>query len=388
VISRFYVVAFTVILGLSALAPAQTFTTLYAFTGGSDGGYPSAALIQERAGNLYGTTSYGGTYQRGVAFKVDATGNETVLHEFARHGDGALPYAPLLQDSQGNLYGTTRKGGRRDGVVFKIGAAGSETVLHEFSPGAQGCDSNQGLIMDKAGNMYGTTSDCGTSGYGVAFRLTPQGKETVLHEFIGGSSDGDVPTYGHLIMDKAGNLYGVTPAGGGGNCSQYGAPGCGVLYKLTKKGKLTVLHSFAGGASDGCLPFGTVAMDSAGNFYGTTEGCGSNNYGTVWEVSKNGVETILHNFAGSPSDGDAPAAGIVLDSKGNLYGNTTGGGANGYGTVWQLTAKGTLTLLHSFDDSDGVYPYGEVLRTTNGELFGTTSGGGAHYYGTVWSYVP
>lgn len=393
-INRFPAVAFMVVLGFSALAQAQTFTTLYAFTGGSDGGLPYAALIQDQGGNLYGTASYGGYpgcggYDCGVVFKVDTAGSETVLHKFSGQPDGAGPVAPLLQDSKGNLYGSAFRGGRQhDGVVFRIDAAGHEMVLYGFKGGTRGCSPAQGLIMDKAGNMYGTTYGCGTSKYGTVFKLTPQGEEIVLHEFRGGSSDGAIPAYGHLIMDKADNLYGVTEQGGGGDCKVYGYTGCGVLYKLTKKGKLTVLHSFAGGTSDGCLPVGTVATDSAGNFYGTTYQCGSNQLGTVWEVSKIGLETILHDFSGSPADGTSPAAGVVLDSNGNLYGNTALGGAYGYGTVWELGAGGTLTILHSFDQTDGAEPFGEVLRTANGELFGITAAETDSDWGTVWSYVP
>ncbi len=393
-INKFCLMALIVVVGLSALAPAQTFTTLYSFTGGSDGGLPYAALIQDQDGNLYGTASYGGYagcggYDCGVVFKVDTAGNETVLHKFSGQPDGAGPVAPLLQDNQGNLYGTTTRGGRQhDGVVFKINATGNETVLYDFKGGTRGCAPAQGLIMDKSGNMYGTTYRCGASESGTVFKLTPQGKEIVLHEFKGGSSDGAIPAYGHLIMDKAGNLYGVTEQGGSGDCTLYGYTGCGVLYKLTKKRKLTVLHSFAGGTSDGCLPVGTVATDRAGNFYGTTYQCGSNQLGTVWEVSKSGVETILHNFAGSPTDGTSPAAGVVFDSNDNLYGNTALGGAYGYGTVWELSAGGTLTILHSFDQTDGAQPFGEVLRTTNGGLFGATAAETGSDWGTVWSYVP
>ena len=131
-----------------------------------------------------------------------------------------------------------------------------------------------------------------------------------------------------------------------------------------------------------------TAADRAGNFYGTTYQCGSNQLGTVWEVSKSGVETILHNFAGYPTDGTSPAAGVVFDSNDNLYGNTALGGAYGYGTVWELSAGGTLTILHSFDQTDGAQPFGEVLRTTNGGLFGATAAETDSDWGTVWSYVP
>jgi uncharacterized repeat protein (TIGR03803 family) len=193
---------------------------------------------------------------------------------------------------------------------------------------------------------------------------------------------------GRLLIGEAGDLYGVTYAGG--------AYGYGVLYELSRRGKFTVLHSFNNSTSDGCYPNGSVNMDKAGNLYGTTSACGSSYlFGTVWKVSRKGKETILHSFAGGLSDGCNPSAGVVLDSEGNMYGNTNRCGAYRYGTVWELSKDGRLTLLHSFDLSDGADPVGELLRTAKGELFGTTweggsSGSGCYGYGcgTVWSYVP
>jgi len=182
-----------------------------------------------------------------------------------------------------------------------------------------------------------------------------------------------------------GDLYGVAWYGG--------ANTCGVLYRLSKRGAFTVLHSFGG--SDGSYPYGSVVMDEAGNVYGTTNGGGGSGGGAVWKWSKRGGETILHDFAGPPSDGRGPLGGVALDSEGNIYGSTSEGGANWAGTVYELTAKGTFTLLHSFDLT-GYFPVGEVLRTTDGTLFGTTLVGGTgncdsfNYEGcgTVWSYVP
>jgi len=392
-VNRLHVMAFMAVLVLAAFAQAQTFTTLYNFTGGADGGSPNAGLIQDPAGNLYGTTEIGGSghyYADGVVFEVNTAGTETVLHSFGGYPDGGGPAAPVVRDKAGNIYGTTVSGGNDCGVVFKIDSAGNETVLHTFS-GSDGCGPLQGLARDKAGNLYGTTApqlctDC--SGVGTIFKIDRAGDFTLLHTFTGGSSDGVFPYYGHLTMDKSGNLYGATWGGG--------AYGYGVLYEFSRSGKFIVLHSFNNSSSDGCYPYGSVLMDKAGDFYGTTSGCGSYYYGTIWRVSKTGKETILHNFAGSPSDGCTPYAGVSRDPKGNLYGVTTACGANYYfGTVYELSAKGKLTLLHSFDGADGQLPLGEVLRTSAGALFGTTYYGGTSncriYYstcGTVWSYAP
>jgi uncharacterized repeat protein (TIGR03803 family) len=386
--NRTVVITFIAVPVLAALAQAQTFTTLYNFTGGTDGGYPFAGVIQDTAGNLYGTTFYGGDLNClapegcGVVYKLDTAGTETVLHSFSGgQNDGLEPLAPVVRDKDGNLYGTTSQGGLPGyGTVFKIDSAGNETVLYSFWGGSEGCWPAQGLILGKSGAVFGTTSYCG----GGIFKVYRTGLFTVLHAFD--YEDGTYPMFGHLTMDRSGNLYGVTVEGGGTGCS---GSGCGVLYELSKSGTFTVLHRFGGGTSDGCEPYGSVAQDNAGNLYGTTYQCGSNNNGTIWKVSKKGRETILHNFAGGTTDGCDPFGGVTLDADGNLYGDTFACGANGYGVLYELSAKGTLTLLHSFDGSDGRDPYGdEVLRTGKGELFGTTHWGGTYDGGTVWSYVP
>jgi len=384
------ILTFIAVLVLVALAPAQTFTTLYNFTGGTDGGDPFDGLIRDSAGNLYGTASRGGS-DGGVVFEVTSSGTEIVLHTFTEGAtDGGFSRAPLLRDPEGNLYGTTVYGGTSNsGVVFKIDTAGNETVLYNFAGGySDGCNPWQGLVMDGKGNLYGTTEACGPGGYGTVYKLTTKGEEKTLHNF--GGSDGVVATEGHLLMDKAGDLYGVTAFGGAGGCKPGGYGGCGVLYKLTRTGTFTLLHSFAGGSSDGCYPVGSVRMDQAGNLYGTTGACGSSNNGTVWTMNPEGKETILYNFAGGTSDGCAPEAGVTLDSKGRLYGSTTLCGANNFGTLWKLNKKGVITLLHSFNGRDGYEPLGELVHTATGELFGTTYGGGAdgNNAGTVWKYVP
>ena len=381
-------VVFTLGAFASQFAQAQTFTTLHNFTADLDGELPNGGQAQDQAGNLYGATPAGGLGGYGVVYEVDTAGNETVLHTFAGPpSDGSGP-SDILRDSSGNLYGTTGYGGTNNvGVVYKIDTAGNETILHNFADETtDGCVPDQGLIMDNSGNLYGTTVFCGASNKGTVFKLTPNGKEILLHSFAG-SPDGAFPELGHLLMDAKGNLYGTAEEGG--------ANGIGTLYKLAPNGKLTVLHSFPAGSEDGCYPHGTPAMDSAGNLYGTTESYPSCllNEGIVWKVNRKGVETIVHRFTGGASDGAYPYAGVVLDSKGNMYSVTPGGGANNDGIIYQLSKSGKLTVLHSFDNSDGDGPIGEVLRDANGALYGTTYVGGSgkcSYYGcgTVWEYVP
>jgi uncharacterized repeat protein (TIGR03803 family) len=385
--------ALPVMLVVAALAQGQIFTTLHNFTGGSDGSNPYSAVIQDSEGNLYGTAKEGGDLSCivgggcGVVYKLDAAGTETVLHSFTGSPDGAWPETPLVRDEAGNIYGTTFYGGVNCttgygcGAVFKIDAAGKEKVLYSFTGGSDGCDPSQGLVRDSAGNLYGTTYACGSSNMGTIFKVDRTGNFTLLHALTGSQSDGGSPQYGHLTMDKSGNLYGVTVNGG--------AYGAGVLYKLSKTGKFTVLHSFEANRSDGCNPYGTVARDIYGNLYGTTYECG--NSGMIWKVSKTGKETILHNFAGGTSDGCLPYAGVTLDSQGTLYGTTSSCGKHGTGTLYKVSGDGKLTILHNFGRVDGeppVGPFGEVLRTNKGTLLGTTYWGGSDDSGTVWSYMP
>jgi uncharacterized repeat protein (TIGR03803 family) len=380
--------ALAVVLGLAALAQAQTFTVLYNFTGGSDGGEPFAGVIQDSSGNLYGTTFEGGyncaTGGCGAVYKLDTAGTETVLYAFTGGKDGDTPVTPLLRDGKGNLYGTTQGGGPDGwGTVFKIDTAGKETILHTFTGGQDGGYPDQGLSMGKSGVVFGTTFYGGShnNSIGTIFKADGTRNFTTLYSFTHYPYGGH-PDLGRLTRDKSGNIYGVTS--GGGFKYNYGA-----LYELAANGKPKLLHGFKGGTKDGWDPMGSAAQDKAGNLYGTTYVGGSENYGVIWKVSKAGTETILHNFAGGTSDGCKPDAGVTMDPQGNLYGVTTECGAYGYGTLYELSANGTFTVLHNFDGSDGANPYGEVLWTASGTLFGTTSSGGTYdYYGTVWSYVP
>jgi uncharacterized repeat protein (TIGR03803 family) len=363
-------------------AQAQTFTTLHDFTGSSDGASPFTFLIRDKAGNLYGTTEAGGASGAGTVFRMNKSGKETVLYSFSGGADGGNPFVGLVRDTAGNLYGVTANGGASGlGTVFEVSRTGKETVLYSFGGGADGCYPYGGLLRDQAGNLYGTTEVCGGFGVGTLFKLTKTGKETVLHSFAGGSSDGEFPSFTTPLMDKAGTLYGVAEQGGAYNQ--------GVVYKLSKSGKMTLLHSFLGGSVDGCNIFGTPAMDAVGNLYGTANSCGSAHVGMVWKVSQKGKETVLHNFTAGSSDGAEPVAGLIMDAKGNFYGDTYQGGSANLGTVYKMNKKGTVTLLHTFTGPDGDYPYSGLLRDAVGNLYGTTLYGGtgqscSNGCGTVW----
>jgi len=240
-------------------AQAQTYTVLYRFKGSpTDGAHPEYGhLIADSAGNLYGTTEGGGASNAGVVFKLDTAGTETVLHSFTGGADGANPYAGLIRDSAGNLYGTTEAGGVSNfGVVFKLDKTG-ETVLHSFTGGADGANPYAGLLQDSAGNLYGTTLEGGTNDIGVVFKVDTTGTETVLYSFT--IRNGKYP-YAGLIADPAGNLYGTTANGG--------LSGLGVVFKLDTTGTETVLYNLTGG-DNGASPVASVIRDSAGNLYGT-----------------------------------------------------------------------------------------------------------------------
>jgi uncharacterized repeat protein (TIGR03803 family) len=354
---------------------AQTFTVLYNFAGAADGGDPYASLIRDSAGNLYSTGGYGGTYFAGVVYKVDPKGNETVLYNFTGGADGAYPESPVVLDGAGNLYGTTTQGGSANaGVVFKLDPGGNETVLHNFTGGADGIIPAGGLTLDNAGNLYGTTGQGGIFNDGVVYKIDKTGTETILHTFTGATDDGKYPTYTTVRIGPDENLYGVTQEGGSADQ--------GILYRLSKSG-LTILHNFMGGTTDGCNVVGVPFLDKNGNIYGVTSSCGTGQYGTVWKVSKTGAETVLHNFAGGASDGQYPLSGVVLDANGNIYGSTETGGVSDLGTAYRLTQQGGFTLLRSFSGPDGKYVYSSFVLS-DGALYGTALNGGTVGYGTVW----
>ena len=347
------------------LDPKGNLTVLYTFTGGNDGGYPYAGVTRDSAGNLYGTTNIGGSAGgAGVVFKLDPMGNETVLYNFTGGADGGYPYAGVTRDAAGNLYGTTTYGGSPagQGVVFKVDTNGNETVLYTFT-GKDGASPIAGVTRDSAGNLYGVTSGGGSSNLGALFKLDTTGKETVLFGFP--ATDGANPVAG-VIQDSAGNLYGTTQGGG--------TDGAGLVFKLDGRGRETVLHTFTGGA-DGAEPLGGLIQDAAGNFYGTTEYGGAAGAGVVFKLDPNGNETVLYSFTGG-ADGAYPLAGVTMDSAGNLYGTTLDGGSAGIGVVFKLDPMGHETVLHSFAGPDGQWPYSGVTFDSAGNLYGTTFWGG------------
>jgi uncharacterized repeat protein (TIGR03803 family) len=311
----------------------------------------------------------------------------SVVHNFTGGSDGGGPLNGFTFDSAGNLYGTTNAGGTLGyGIVFKMTASGVQTVLHNFAGGTDGASPQGSLVRDKTGNLYGATTAGGASGTGTVFKVTSTGTESILYSFTGETTGSDPEAT--LAIDAAGNLYGTTIAGG-----KYGN---GVVFKLTlaKSGKWleTVLYSFAGG-TDGAVPVAGVTVGSTGNIYGTTSAGGTYGYGTVFELTRSGTtwtETILHNFANG-DDGSIPYAGLIIDKSGNLYGAATQGGNGGGGTVFELSpSSGTYTfnVLYSVPGWGISGSFRDLMLSSTGIIYGTTHCDGNNSAGTVWELTP
>jgi len=375
---------------------------LYSFGGKPDGSSPVSPLVRDSAGDLYGTTYYGGASNLGAMFKLDTTGKETVLYSFPGGADGERPSAGLVRDAAGNLYGTADYGGNTAcasgcGVVFKLDTASNYTVLHSFAGYPTDGALPRGLIRDGRGNLYGTTyqggtGSCGKVGCGVIFKLDTAGTETILYNFAGFPSDGAGPE-GVLTVDASGNFYGLTSSGGT-LCST-----CGTVYELDTAGKETVLYSFGGGA-DGSVPHGGLLRDSSGNLYGTAYSggsfsgslCSTAGCGVVFRVAPSGTETVLYTFTGG-ADGANPRAYLLRDSSGNFYGTTFYGGSfsgsqcstSGCGVVFRVALAGKEIVLHSFTGgADGANPRAGLIRDSSGNVYGTAEHGGASSKGTVF----
>jgi uncharacterized repeat protein (TIGR03803 family) len=387
-----------------AQAPAVTDTVLHTFTFPSpQGANPQSGLIRDAAGNLYGTTQLGGDMNGcsgdgcGVVYKVNRAGNLTVLYSFTGGTDGASPsYSGVVRDEAGNLYGTTSSGGTVGwGTVYKLDTAGYLKVLYSFTGGADGGYPTN-VIRDAAGNLYGTTfyggSVFGSSGAGVVYKVDRTGRQTVLHTFTGGADGGYFPN--GVIRDEGGNLYGTTYGGGNLAASPCIGFGCGVVYKLDPAGNETVLYAFTGG-TDGSEPVGGVVHDSAGNLYGTTgnggdlDACSGYGCGVVYKLNGSGHETVLYAFTGE-SDGAFPF-GVIRDPAGNLYGTTSNGGdlnvcvGSGCGVVYRVDTSGKETALYTFTGAaDGSLPQSGVIGDAAGDLYGTTYMGGTGGAGVVY----
>lgn len=336
----------------------------------------------------------------------------SIISAFDDEAEGIYPSVGAI-DGDGNLYGTTFQGGGLGtcsnggcGTLFKLSPDGTRTLLHTFS-GPDGYEPT-GTVRDAAGNIYGATVGGGRHGYGAVFKYTPGGRFSLIYSFPAPDNHNDAPkgiwpTSG-LTLGMDGNLYGTASHGGINN--QCGTGGCGTVFRITPHGKFTRLYAFRG-AGDGCSSEGGVAVDAAGNVYGTTQGCGYGNYGTVYRIDPSGTETVLHVFQ-EGLDGNNPTATPVLDEAGNVYGGTISGGGDGCGGVgvigpgcgilYKIAPDGTETILHAFkgalEGGDGAIVEG-VYLDAKGNLYGTTGAGGTPLAcgfpfgcGTIFKFAP
>ena len=367
-------------LSIPVVAHSQALTTLYNFQGPSADGQEPCALTSGPNGTLFGVTYFGGAFNFGTVFNVDASGHETVLHSFTDGKDGENPCSRLSTGSGGTLYGTTIYGAKENGTVFQI-QGDHLNAAYDFPGGPLGSFPSS-VVEGPDGALYGTTSQGGGTqcpgGCGTIFKLDLLGHETVLHTFQG--LDGAFPAAG-VICDKRGNLYGTTESGGATAGNNSCPDGCGTVFKLAASGKFTTLHKFTGGSSDGWFVATGPVVDPEGNLYGTTSGGGAYNAGTIYEITAAGEAKILYSFAGAP-DGAVPEQ-ITRAANGNLFGVTDEGGSlectvgvSGCGTVFELDATGAETVLYRFNGIvDGAAPVGPVVLDSRGNIYGTTAEG-------------
>ena len=375
-------------LSLVLSVSAQTFTTLFSFDAAA-GAPPFAGLIQATDGNLYGTTNGNGANGWGTVFKITPSGTLTTVYSFTNCGgsctDGYEPFAGLVQATNGNFYGTTLVGGANifDGTVFEITPSGALTTLYSFCAQTNCTDGeapSTSLVQGTDGNFYGTTvaGGSGTPPVGTVFKITPSGSLTTLYSFS--RTDGEQP-YGTLIQATNGNFYGTTSLGG--------ANGGGTVFKITTSGALTTLYNFCAqsNCADGEGPVAGLVQATNGNFYGTTYFGGANSLGTIFKITATGTLTTLHSF--DALDGENPKAGLVQGSDGNFYGTTYLGGLGNGGTAFKITPAGTVTTLYTFctqtNCTDGQNPTAPLVQDTNGVFYGTTELGGTDAFGTVFS---
>jgi uncharacterized repeat protein (TIGR03803 family) len=392
---------FAVVTALAPAAAASSTKVIYSFAGGNDGEYLDTDLVMDSAGNIYGTTVQGGKFGGGTVFELSPSGTgwtHTVLYSFTGGTDGAEPYKGVTLDSHGNLYGSAVAGGSGScdggcGVVYKLtnsGGTWTQTVIHSFTGGSDGAGPGNGLTFDPHGNLYGMTPTGGAFGFGTIYQLKPQTNGTwkfnVIHAFTGGA-DGSSASAGRLILDHAGNLYGVATVGG--------ANGFGVAFELTHSQTgwtLLPLYAFQD-QPDGALPYGGLIFDKAGNLYGTTYYAGVNDVGTAYKLTHaNGAwtETVLYSFKGG-TDGSSPISPLVSDKAGNLYGTTSDGGANcACGVIFKLAhGAWTESVPYRFTGAPNAgFAYNGMVPDSNGSFYGATVHGGPTNDGTIYQFTP
>ena len=369
---------------LAALLPARgaTLTTLVEFNGSTTapkGSHPHGSLVLGLDGHFYGMTAGGGRNQVGTVFRMSPAGVVTTLVDFnsSTAPKGASPRGSLVQGTDGNFYGMTQYGGANGvGTAFTMTPAGVVTTLVEFnsSTAPKGAYPEGSLVQGTDGSFYGMTYEGGVHNFGTVFRMTPAGVVTTLVEFNRHTAPKGRNPMGSLVLGTDGNFYGLTSEGG--------ANGWGTAFQMTSTGVLTTLVEFNyKTAPKGLLPMGSLVLGTGGNFYGMTNAGGANNFGTVFEMTPAGVLTTLVEFnETSAPKGSSPRGTLVLGTDGNFYGTTGQGGANNHGTAFKMTPAGVLTTLVEFNEftaPKGRYPVGSLVQGADGEFYGMTSAGGS-----------
>ena len=357
---------------LPTSAPGTSLTYWYPFSNGTNAFNPYAGLIQGKDGSFYGTTVNGGPWLYGTVFKLLVNGSLTPLHSFTNEVDGGMPCAGLTQASDVSFYGASLHGfGASLGTLFRLTPAGVFTPLHAFGGGADGGNPVASLMLGRDGNLYGTASTGGSNGVGTVFSLGTHSGFTPLWSF--NSADGSTPS-APLVEGSDGQLYGTTVLGGSNNF--------GTVFCITTNGAFTPLASFD--YTRGAYPSNGLIQASDGAFYGTASSGGTNGgWGTVFRVTADGTLIALHSFG--YADGACPVGGLVQATDGNLYGTTSQGGIGGQGTVFQLTTNGGLTTLVWFAGTNGANPQATMIQARNGSLYGTAEFGHIGYDGAPGS---
>ena len=352
--------------------PGTSLTSLGSFSGGTVPFNPHAGVIQGTDGNFYGTTVNGGSGLYGTAFELSPSGGLFIRHSFTNGVDGATPLAGLIQASDGNLYGASLHGvGASLGTLFWRSPSGVFTHLYAFGGGDDGGNPLASLVQGSDGNLYGTASTGGSNGVGTVFSLGTNGLFTPLWSF--NSINGSYPA-APLVQGSDGKLYGTTSAGG--------TQDLGTVFSLSTNGSFNSLVSFD--STRGAYPSNGVVQATDGAFYGTTSGGGTNGgWGTVFRLTADGTLTPLHSF--NYEDGAYPVGGLVQATDGNLYGTTSQGGIGGKGTVFQITTNGQLTTLVWFNGPNGANPQGALIQARDGSFYGTAEFGRTGYNGAAGS---
>jgi uncharacterized repeat protein (TIGR03803 family) len=373
-------------------SPSSTYQILHSMSANSEGANPISNLVEVN-GVYYGTNLAGGTNGLGSVFSITPAGQLTLIHSFTGGAaDGAIPSGGLVLGSDGNLYGTTTNGGSYNsgsiykvipgnapiysGVVFSFGAVSNDGV-NPYASLVQGYGSDHAF--------YGTTKFGGTNNLGTIFKITLLNNlinETVIYSFSG-AADGQYPQ-SNLIVDSTDTLYGTAPEGG--------ASGFGSVFSMSTGGAFNLIYSFAGPTQDGQSPFGALVQDTSGTLYGTTSLGGLNNLGTIFSCAPTSNScSVMYNFgSSSSSDGSSPNGSLILKS-GVLYGTSSYGGNSNNGTIFALNVNTlSYSIKNSFQaNNDGAHPNAGLLLASNGYFYGTTlNGSGTYSSGTVFKFYP